>query len=136
MKIPEKIRKIMEQKRTIGFATCSKDNIPNCVPMLQYWWLGDQLVVGDLFMKATSRNVKETGLVSFCVWDDMGESYKFIGKAKYETSGAAYEFANSILHKTKPDKNFKGVVVIDIIEIYEAARNASAGNLLFSAEKE
>ena len=82
-------------------------------------------------MNATRKNVEENGYASFCVWDEeTGRSYKFVGSAKYETSGEAYELANSNLHKKKPDKNFKGVVVIKVTEVFDASRGENAGKLI------
>jgi len=135
MQIPENPRKFMEQHRTIAFATCTTDGVPNVVPMLQYWWFGEGvLVVGDMFMKATRKNVQQHGNVSFSVWDDTtGEAYKFRGTATYETAGAAYDMANNRLHEKKPDKNFKGVVVVTVTEIYDAARGQNAGKLIAKA---
>jgi len=100
--------------------------------MLQYWWLENGvLVVGDMFMKVTRQNVENHGPVSFTVWDDdNGEAYKFRGTATYETSGPAYELANAKLHKKKPDKNFKGVVVVTVTEVYDAPRGENAGALI------
>ena len=135
MKIPEKPRRLMEQRRTIAFATCTKDGVPNVVPMLQYWWFGEGvLVVGDMFMKATRKNVQDNGMVSFSVWDDAtGEAYKFRGTAAYETAGAAYDMANDNLHRKKPDKSFRGVVAVTVTEIYDASRGENAGKLIVKA---
>ena len=132
MKIPGNTKGLMEQEKVIALATASKDGIPNVVYMLQYWWYQpDVLVIGDVFMNASRRNVQENGYASFCVWDEnTDKSYKFIGTARYETSGEAYDFANSNLHKKKPDKNFKGVVVIKVTEIYDASRGENAGKLI------
>jgi hypothetical protein len=58
------------------------------------------------------------------------ESKRFRICAKYETSSKAYEFANAKLHKKKPDKNFKGVVVINITGVYDASRGENAGKLI------
>ena len=135
MQIPHDAKALMEQKKVIALATASKDAVPNVVYMLQYWWYQPNiLVIGDLFMKATCRNVQENGYASFCVWDeDTDKSYKFIGTATYDTSGDAYAFANANLHKKKPDKNFKGVVVITVTEVYDASRGENAGKLVAKA---
>ena len=132
MQIPSNAKEIMAQKKIIALATASKEAIPNVVYMLQYWWYQpDVLIIGDLFMNATRRNVQENGYASFCVWDEQtDQSYKFIGTAKYETSGEAYEFANANLHNKKPDKNFKGALVIKVTEIYDASRGENAGKLI------
>ena len=134
MQIPNDAKEPMNQKKIIALATASKEAVPNVVYMLMYWWYQpDALVIGDLFMNATRRNVQENNYVSFCVWDEnTDKSYKFIGTATYETSGEAYEFANSSLHRNKPDKNFKGVVVIKITEVYDASRGENAGKLIAS----
>lgn len=132
MRIPEEAKRLMEKEKVIALATSSKDAIPNVVFMLQYWWYQpDMLVIGDVFMHATRRNVQENGCASFCMWDEeTDKSYKFKGTAAYEASGEVYEFANAILHKKKPDKNFKGVVVIKVTEVYDASRGENAGKLI------
>jgi len=137
MNIPHNAKKLMEQGKVIALATTTNDAIPNVVYMLQYWWYQpDVLVIGDLFMNATQRNIQENGHTSLCVWDEETDrSYKFIGTATYETSGEAYEFANTNLHKKKPDKNFKGVVVIKVTEVYDASRGESAGKLIAGEQK-
>ena len=132
MQIPRDAKELMEQKKIIALATASKKAIPNVVYMLQYWWYQPEvLVIGDVYMKASCRNVQDNGYASFCVWDeDTDQSYKFVGTATYETSGDAYEFANAFLHKKKPDKNFKGVVVINVTGVYDASRGENAGKLI------
>ena len=42
----------------------------------------------------------------------------------------ASEFANGNLHKNKPGKNFKGVVIIKVTEVYDASRGENAGKLI------
>ncbi len=60
-------------------------------------------------------------------------SYKFEGTARYETNGPACDLANEILHKKKPDKNFKGAIVVKITETYDASRGPDAGRLIARA---
>jgi predicted pyridoxine 5'-phosphate oxidase superfamily flavin-nucleotide-binding protein len=127
--IPEKARVLLGQELIIALATSDRKGKPNVVPMLQYWLRGeDELVVGDLFMKATRRNVEENGLASITAWDEeTGESYKYCGTARYETAGEALDFANERLHRKKPEKDFKGVVVVKVTEVYIATRGKRAG---------
>jgi predicted pyridoxine 5'-phosphate oxidase superfamily flavin-nucleotide-binding protein len=135
MQIPHDAKELMEQGKIIALATATNKAVPNVVYMLQYWWhQPGVLVIGDLFMNASRRNVQENGCASFCVWDeDTDQSYKFIGTATYETSGEAYEFANANLHKKKPGMSFKGVVVINVTEVYDASRGGNAGKLITKA---
>ena len=137
MKIPNDAKELMEQQKVIALATASRNAIPNVVYMLQYWWYKpDILVIGNVFMNATVRNIQENGYASYCVWDEESDkSYKYIGTAKYETSGEAYEFANAKLHEKKPDKNFKGVVIIKVTEVFDASRSENAGKLIAREQK-
>lgn len=132
MTIPQNAKELMEQRKVIALATASKEAVPNVVYMLQYWWYQpDVLVIGDVFMNASRKNVQENGGASFCVWDEETDlSYKFIGTAAYETSGGAYEFANTKLHTKKPDKNFKGVIIIKVTGVYDASPGENAGKLI------
>ncbi len=132
MKVPVKARDLLAQGFTIALATSDASGFPNVAPMLQYWWIGeDELVIGDLFMKATRANVEQNGRVCLSAWDDRaGESYKYVGVGRYETSGEAYDMANENLRKSKPDKRFKGVVVVKVTGVFVATRGAKAGERL------
>jgi len=89
MKLPEKTKALFNRVKTFAMATVSDSGMPNVVPMARkYWTEGDALIIGDMFMKATCRNVIDNGRVSLCAWDDdTGESYKLVGKGRYETRG-------------------------------------------------
>ena len=102
------------------------------VPMARKYWIkNDLLIIGDMFMKATKRNVEDTGKISISVWDDeSGESYKLIGSGKYETSGEAFDLASRELQKDKPGKKFNGVVIFNATKVYDAARGINAGALI------
>ena len=132
MRWPEKAKALLTKVKTFPMATVSNDGIPNVVPMARRYWYGDdELIIGDLFMKATKRNVEDNGRISLCVWDeDSGESYKLIGTGTYETSGEALDLANEGLQKDKPGKKFKGVVIFRLKEVYDAARGKNAGTLI------
>jgi len=66
MQIPGNAKELMAQNKIIALATASKEAIPNVVYMLQYWWYRpDVLVIGDIFMNASRRNVQENGYASF-----------------------------------------------------------------------
>lgn len=134
VQIPEKTMNLLDRIKTIAMATVSKEGIPNVAPMARKYWHRDgRLIIGDMFMKATLKNVLETGRVSLCVWDDKtGESYKLTGTCDYETSGEALERANRELEKDKPGKKFKGVVLFKPQAVYDTARGKNAGALIAS----
>ncbi len=132
MKIPKEARNLVEKQPLLYLATVDPAGWPNVVPMLQYWWYSETvLVVGDVFMRQTIVNVKATGLTSFSLTNPEGTvSYKFKGHASYRTKGPEYEFANDSWHEKNPGKDFKGCVVIEVVAVYEAKRGKTAGDLL------
>ncbi len=133
MQIPEGAKKMLGGGLNVAMATIDEAGMPNVVPMLQYWWLSeDTMVIGDMFMKATRANVQANGRVCISVWQE-NEAYKLKGTANYETSGPAYDLANNSLHEKKPDKDFKGVVVFKVTEVYNASRGPEAGELMVRA---
>jgi predicted pyridoxine 5'-phosphate oxidase superfamily flavin-nucleotide-binding protein len=135
VKIPDKTKTLLDKIKTIAMATVTDGGVPNVVPMARKYWYGDDvLIIGDMFMKATRKNVVANGNVSICVWDDAtGESYKLTGTGTYETSGEAVELANRELEKDKPGKKFKGVVLFNATHIYDTARGKNAGALIAEA---
>jgi predicted pyridoxine 5'-phosphate oxidase superfamily flavin-nucleotide-binding protein len=134
MQIPEQVKKMFGKRPMMYLATVDEDGMPNVVPMLQYWWLDeDTMVVGDLFMKATKANVRANGKVCVSACGEGSEAYKLRGTATYETSGPAYDMANGELHRGKPEKNFKGVIVFRVAEVYNAAKGPDAGKLMVKA---
>ncbi|MBN2537872.1 pyridoxamine 5'-phosphate oxidase family protein [candidate division WOR-3 bacterium] len=131
MQIPEQVRKLFEQRPLMYLATVDGSGMPNVVPMLQYWWFNDDtMVIGDLFMKATRANVQANGRVCISACGKGNEAFKLRGTASYETSGPAYDLANGELHRGSPDKDFRGVVVFRVTEVYDAAKGPDAGRLL------
>ncbi len=132
MKLPEKAKALLTRIKSFAMATVTDEGVPNVVAMARkYWYREDLFIIGDMFMKATKKNVLDNGRISLCVWDDdSGESYKFIGTGTYETSGEAFDLANEGLQKDKPGKKFKGVVIFKTEEVYEAARGKDAGTLI------
>ena len=132
MKLPEKTKALFTRINTFAMATVSSEGVPNVVPMARKYWTGDDaLIIGDMFMKATRRNVLDNGKVSLCAWnDETGESYKLVGTGRYETEGEALDLANAELAKDKPGMRFKGVVVFETLEVYDAARGRNAGALI------
>ena len=138
MEITEEARNLVAERPLMYLATVDSDGWPNVVPMLQYWWVppetvgnGRTLVVGDLFMKKTVENVRDTGRASFSLTGaEMAPSFKFKGNARYETEGPLYDFANEKLQALKPGKKYKGIVVVEVCSVYDAARGNGAGALL------
>ena len=130
--IPKRARDLMSPGKVMALATASATAEPNVAPMQQCWWYSDDtIVIGDFFMKQTKKNIEENGRASFSVWSqDPREGYKFTGAARYLTAGPEYDLANNEMKKKMPDKNFKGVVVIKVHQVFDIKSGPTAGQLI------
>lgn len=64
MVVPKEVKSMLGKGKIIAFAPTDKDGMPNIVPILQHWWLGDDvMVIGDLLLKASRENVLDNGRV-------------------------------------------------------------------------
>ena len=128
---PERAGALMGSGRVMAPATSSRQGESNVAPMQQCWWFDEEtLVVGDFFMKKTMENILENIMASAAVWEqDPREGCKSTRSAKYLTMGPEYALANCEMHKAKPDKNFKGVVVIRVERVYDIKSGPTAGQL-------
>ncbi len=130
--IPEPVKAMFTGGSLFFLATADAQGTPNVAPMLQAWWADETtLVIGDMLMKATRANVQATGKVCLSAWDEASDrAYKLVGDAVYETAGPRYDVAQAELVKTKPDKRFKGVVVLTVRAVYDQTRGPNAGALV------
>jgi predicted pyridoxine 5'-phosphate oxidase superfamily flavin-nucleotide-binding protein len=130
--IPPEVKAMFGDGKLFWMATADAAYSPNIAPMRSAWWADERsLVIGDMFMKVTAANVRSTGRACIGAFDpEMGRSWKLTGKASYETKGPNCDLAQTELHKKKPDKNFKGVVVFQVHAVYDQAPGENAGNLV------
>ena len=134
MQIPEQVKEMFGKGVLIYLATVDEDCMPNVVPMLQYWWFNeDTMVIGDLYMKTTKANVQARSMACISACGEGEGAYKLKGTATYETTGPAYNFANDHLHKNKPDRNYNGVVVFKVTQVYNIKSGPDAGKLMAGA---
>ena len=83
------------------FATCSKNGIPNVVPMGLVEVLDDSTIaIVDVLMKKTRKNLEENNNVAIAVTDvNRLVGYQFKGKASVITTGELMEWANEFVKK-------------------------------------
>ncbi|NLJ71987.1 MAG: hypothetical protein GX333_03110 [Syntrophomonadaceae bacterium] len=99
-------------------ATADKNGIPNAVPINFVEILNDkQIMLVDILMKKTIANLEVNPNVAVTVWYEH-DGYQIKGKATIETSGANFESGVAQVKKEKPFLDPKGVVIVDITEIY------------------
>ena len=100
----EEVKKLLKSSMW-DLATCSAYG-PNVVPVAFKDVSEDgKLVVGDVFLDTTLKNVRENGRIAVSVYDPQSlQGYQVKGTAKYVTEGAVVD-----TFKAMVEKMFNGV---------------------------
>ncbi len=108
-------------------ATCSKEQIPNVVPIAYLKWIdNNKVLVADNFMKKTLQNLRENPHVSFVVKEVRQCPFQFKGNVEIYTEGEYMDEAAKMVEKYKP----KSAIVIEIKEIYSVNAKDRPGELI------
>lgn len=108
-------------------ATADTNGVPNAVPIHFKKILDDEhLLLVDNFMNKTLANIKANPQVSVSVWDS-DSGYQFKGHAVIETTGSNMELGVELVARSKMPMNPKGVVVVNVEEIYLTTPGPNAG---------
>lgn len=114
MMLNEDVKKLLKESMW-DLATCS-DNEPNVVPVAFKDVTDDgKLVVGDVFLETTLKNVKANGgKIAISVYDAQNlQGYQIKGTAEYVTEGAVVDNFKAIVEKMfKGGATAKGALII------------------------
>lgn len=130
-KLTQDMKDVMEQTRGYAIATCTKDGIPNVVPIHFVKVLSDdEIMMADVFMKKTSENIEQNPVMAVSVWDwdaKPRKGYQLKGTPRIETSGKIYDMAVEMVKAEKPDLTPKSAVVVKITDIFVTSPGPDAG---------
>lgn len=129
-KITQAMIEDMKKQGVFSLATCSKDGVPNVVP-IGMLFVGDdgKVWVIDNFLKKTLANLRENPVASFYIWNpEAKESYQVKGSVTIEDSGADYEKAVAFAHAKKETLPAKNLVKIDVSDVYYVTPGPHAGD--------
>ena len=130
-KLTQDMKDVMEKTRGYAVATCTKDGIPNVVPIHHVKALSDdELMMADIFMTKTLENIKENPVMAISVWDwdvKPRKGYQFKGIPRIETSGKIYDMAVGWVKAEKPDLTAKSAIVVKITDIFVTSPGPNAG---------
>ena len=129
--LTQDMKDVMEKTRGYAVATCTKDGIPNVVPIHFVKIIsGDAIMMADIFMKKTFENIQSNPIMAVSVWDwdvKPRKGYQFKGTPRIETSGKIYDMAVEMVKAEKPDITPKSAVVIKITDIFVTTPGTDAG---------
>jgi predicted pyridoxine 5'-phosphate oxidase superfamily flavin-nucleotide-binding protein len=111
----EKVVKLL-RARQWDLATCSKDGMPNVVPVhFREVTPEGRLLVGDVFLHATLENIRENGgRIAISAYDPAAfEGYQIKGRAEYVSEGPIVDgFKKKVERMFNGAATAKGALVI------------------------
>jgi len=132
MKIPEKVKDIFMGELFHQFATVSAEGVPNIFNIgAKYLFDDETIIVVDNYMKKTLSNILENSNVSILIRRER-ESYQIKGKCSYKQKGKVYEEAKKWIKAIAEKYPAKGVLIIKVEDIYNAASGSNAGEKILS----
>jgi len=130
-KLTADMKDIMSKTKGYAIATCTKDGIPNVVPIHFVKILADdELMMADCFMKKTFENIQQNPAIAISAWDFKVKprlGYQFKGTAGIETSGKNYDAAVAMVQAEKPELTPKSAIVVKITDIFVTSPGPNAG---------
>jgi predicted pyridoxine 5'-phosphate oxidase superfamily flavin-nucleotide-binding protein len=117
--IPENIRKLLKEGRTIFLATSSKSAIPNLVAVESCGLVDNKILIADCHLGKTLANLKENDNVSILTTDNK-EYFQIKGVAEYQIKGKHFDKILKELEGT--EYKLRGIVLISCNEIYDLQR--------------
>jgi len=114
--IPEKVKKLLKEGKTIYLATSSKNKSPNLVAVECIGLIKNKVLIADCHFNKTRKNLKENNKAAILTTGN-GEFFQIKGKTEYQTSGKAFDKAVKSLIGT--DLKAEGVVLVSCDEIYD-----------------
>ena len=134
MKMPDRVQGLFNRQDLVAVGTSSPDGVPNVVPIFWKKILDDETIIMiDNFMKATKENIQRNESICISFWDaQTEEAYKLKGTATYHLEGPMYEEGKALIQAEKPDRIPRGVVEVQIREIFRITPGPKAGSKIES----
>jgi hypothetical protein len=133
-KMTRRMQELFEKVGTVALGTSTADGSPNVVPVGAKKIIDDEtILISDQFLNKTLANMKSNPRVSVTFWEGH-EGYQLKGSVTIETTGKRYEETAQWIKEKSTKSGFplksKGVVILQIEEIYGVAPGPGAGKQL------
>ena len=130
-KLNERMKEILNNQQVIALSTCSREGVPNVVPMSAKKVLDDDaILLSDQYFGKTLKNLHENPKASIAIWDKL-EGYQIKGSVIIETSGQIFEETYQWIDETGKKLGLplkcKGAVILKIEEIFNVSPGPEAG---------
>ncbi|MGM5481887.1 MAG: pyridoxamine 5'-phosphate oxidase family protein [Nanobdellota archaeon] len=127
MKIPEHIKKAIQNQEIHILATSTKEAKPNIVYVKFLKVYNDEqiLIANNKFFK-TEKNIEENPRLSFVVLNENGKSYQIKGTTQIHTNDNVFEDTTAWVKEARPDLQPKSAVILNVEEIFSGAEKINS----------
>jgi predicted pyridoxine 5'-phosphate oxidase superfamily flavin-nucleotide-binding protein len=128
LELPEEVRAALTETPCWFLATCRR-NVPNVVPIGFKWVERNDLLLADLFLDKTRRNLAENPAVSVSVaTTNPKQGFQLKGVASVWRSGEPFEWVRAQLQEKGVEAEPHAAVLIAVDEVYMLDPGPDAGN--------
>jgi len=118
MEFNTQVRVTLENGVSKALATSSLDGNINVVPISDAVIVDEKIWIFNYFFEKTIKNIHENPNVSIVAWSGL-MGFQIKAKANYFTEGENLDLALAWVASKYPNRVLNGVVVLDIVEIFD-----------------
>ena len=128
--INEEMRAVFEKIKVFSVGTAAQDGTPNVAPIATVQFTGgDEVWVGDNYMKKTLANVRANPRMAIYAWDpDSKRCYQVKGRVEVRTEGAEYEQMKAKMKAKNEAYPAKSLLILRVEEVYSCTPGPGAGD--------
>ena len=128
--INDEMRAVFEKIKVFSVGTAAQDGTPNVAPIAFVQFTGgDEVWVGDNYMKKTLANVRANPRMAIYAWDpDSKRCYQVKGRVEVRTEGAEYEQMKAKMKAKNEAYPAKSLLILRVEEVYSCTPGPGAGD--------
>lgn len=128
--ITDEIRAVFEKIKVFSVGTAAEDGTPNVAPIASVKFAdGDEVWLGDNYMKKTLANVRANPRMAIYAWDpDSKRCYQIKGRVEVRTEGSEFEQMKAMLKAKNEAYPAKSLLILKVEEVYTCAPGPGAGD--------
>ena len=127
--INDEMRAVFGEIKVFSVGTAAQDGTPNVAPIAFVQLTGgDEVWVGDNYMKKTLANVRANPRMAIYAWDpDSKRCYQVKGQVEVRTEGAEYEQMKAKMKAKNEAYPAKSLLILRVEEVYSARPDRAPG---------
>jgi uncharacterized protein len=118
VKLTTEMKESLSSTKLAYLATCSKNHVPNVVPIAGFKLLDDEtLLISDQYFRKTFHNLKENPQVALSWWGEKG-GFQLKGPVTIHTNDEAFQKDVAWMKEKFPALKPKSAVILNIAEVF------------------